>query len=60
MGKFNLLINNQNFDEAIKYVDALSMDYRKGVSKAASFIGESLCQLLVDVVSETAKKALFP
>ena len=34
--------------------------YRKGVSKAVSFIGESLRQLLVDVVSETAKKALFP
>ena len=33
MGKFNLLINNQNFDEAIKYVDALSMDVCKELQK---------------------------
>ena len=33
MGKLNLLINHQRFDEAIKYVDALSMDVCEELQK---------------------------
>lgn len=34
--------------------------YRKGIANAGQIIKGSLYQLLVDVISETAKKALFP
>lgn len=33
--------------------------YRKGISKAGLIVSDALRQLLVDVISETAKKALF-
>lgn len=33
--------------------------YNKGISEAADFVKKSLRQLLIDVVSETIKKALF-
>ena len=34
--------------------------YKKGISGSGQFLKDSLRQLLVDVVSETAKKILFP
>lgn len=34
--------------------------YQKGMSKAGQIIKDTMRQLLVDVISETAKKALFP
>lgn len=34
--------------------------YRKGIANAGQIIRDSLRQLLIDVVSETAKKTLFP
>ena len=34
--------------------------YRKGIAKAGSMVSDALRQFLVDVVSETAKKSLFP
>ena len=34
--------------------------YKAGIKKAADFIGNALRQVLVDVVSEAAKKVLFP
>lgn len=34
--------------------------YKKYISKASSFISNALYQLLVDVVSESVKKSLFP
>ena len=34
--------------------------YQKGVSKAGQLVKDSLRQLLIDVISETAKKTLFP
>ncbi|HJH47457.1 MAG TPA: DUF2321 domain-containing protein [Bacteroides fragilis] len=34
--------------------------YRKGIANAGQIIKDSLRQLLIDVISETAKKTLFP
>lgn len=34
--------------------------YQKGVSKAGQIVKDSLRQLLIDVLSETTKKTLFP
>ena len=34
--------------------------YRKGIANAGQIVKESLRQLLIDVISETAKKTLFP
>ena len=34
--------------------------YKKGMSKAGQVVADSMRQLLVDVISETAKKVLFP
>lgn len=34
--------------------------YRKGISSAGQILKDSLRQLLIDIISETAKKVLFP
>ena len=34
--------------------------YQKGISKAGQIVKDSMRQLLIDVVSETSKKILFP
>lgn len=34
--------------------------YQKGISRAGQIVKDSMRQLLIDVVSETAKKILFP